>query len=123
MSRLGYDRAMVARGELFSSVIDDDDLAANCIDVLTDCESSGADAEGVATLLQLLKITGVGLANLWRRVGRNPENLALLVQAVYDGSLRAYILRDAAKGLPVDLAVEVERLTTGEMGRNPGEMG
>jgi len=109
---------MVAMGKLFASVAVDNPLAMHAIEALVEGDDIGLsqhsfDAEAVCTTLDLVGIRGDGLAQIWVRLGRDPGKLTLLVEAVYDGRLASFHLRDAARGLPVDLEMAV-RVIRGE---------
>lgn len=109
---------MAARADLFSSVAQDNPLAMHAIEALVEGDDIGVsqedfDAEAVCTMLDLLGIRGDGLAQIWVRLGRDPGKLTLLVEAVHDGRLASFHLRDAARGLPVDLEMAI-RVIRGE---------
>ena len=115
MSALSHTRALVARAELFNDVTCDNPLAISALAALLQGEDVGLaqhnfDAEAVATMLDQLGIRGAGLAQIWVRLGRDPGKLTYLVESVHNGILPAYVLREAAQGLPVDLEDWIRRL-------------
>ncbi len=121
MSILSRDRPALARGQLFGGVVKGNTLANDAVVALVEGEDVGPgqesfDAEAVCTMLDLLGIRGDGLAQIWVRLGRDPGKLTLLVQAVHDGKLPGYLLRDAANGIPVDLEDWVRHLRAGGQG-------